>query len=209
MATGRPHVVLCSLEKQDWFDGAYASLIEALNAKADISRIVDSSAFLQPIKLLLLATDAALSTSYFEYELHVLVTNVRDHGATVIFGCTFANFARPADLGLCFAAFGLPWQSGDYHRAESNRNNSCMSLSRVEKNKLVHRYVQTALNLRYVRREDAVYLPIASMGPEPDEVCMQVPAALAKVGRGWVGYLGDVNAEVESEAVVMAMLSLL
>ena len=37
----------------------------------------------------------------------------------------------------------------------------------------------------------------------------EAPVAFAKVGRGWVGYVGDVNNEADSHTVILAMLDLL
>ena len=138
---------------------------------------------------------------------------MRDDGATLVFGGVFPSFARPSDIGPCFAAFGLPWESGEYHRTDFSVSNACTSLPEPVKEGLVQRYSQKALHVRNVNPEDAVYLPTASsvtqsavFAPGPVGDRSQTPAAFARVGRGWVGYSGDVNAEAESEAVVMAML---
>lgn len=220
MSTNKPHLTLLSLEKEPWLEETYGPLFQSLKAKADVTEITTAHTFSdgpqRSGQLLILATDAALTTNDFRSQLDAAVKRVRDDGATLIFGCVFSSFARPPEIGPCFAAFGLPWESGDYHRTDFSVNNACASLPPEVKDRLVPRYSQKALHLRNVRPEDAVYLPTASSvtlsavfvpGPVGDR--SQTPAAFARVGKGWVGYLGDVNAEEGNEAVVMAMLGLL
>jgi len=47
-----------------------------------------------------------------------------------------------------------------------------------------------------------LYLPTQSSNTS------ECPVAFAKVGDGWLGYIGDVNAEEESDNVVLGMLGL-
>ena len=79
---------------------------------------------------------------------------------------------------------------------------------------LPEKYSQKAVFLKNVAKEAAVYLPSrdsriesAVFSPEPVD-CEQTPVVLAKVGEGWLGYVGDVNAESESDRVVLAMCGL-
>ena len=73
-------------------------------------------------------------------------------------------------------------------------------------------YSQKAVFLAGVSRGDAIYVPSSrsrtqSMVFAPESVDVgQTPVALAKVGDGLVGYVGDVNNEEGSQAVVHAMV---
>lgn len=77
---------------------------------------------------------------------------------------------------------------------------------------LVHSYSQKALHLKNVAPEDVIYL---SSADEPITVfgrpsfgrkdLSQSPAVIGSLGRGKVGYTGDVNAEAETTPVVLAM----
>lgn len=106
----------------------------------------------------------------------------------------------------------MPWESGDYHRTEFSVNNANTSVNTSD---LVPRYSQKALHLQNVDSKDAIYLPTASSvtqsavfqaGPVGDR--RQTPAALGKCGAGLIGYIGDVNAETETDRVVLAMCGL-
>jgi len=107
----------------------------------------------------------------------------------------------------------MPWQSGDYHRTDFSVNNANTSVNTSE---LTPRYSQKALHLQNVDPKDAIYLATASSltqsmvfpaGPVGDR--RQTPAAFGKCGAGKLGYLGDVNAESDTDAVVLAMCGLL
>ena len=163
----------------------------------------------------MLATDAALTYPEFRSQREKATTFVRSTGGTLIFGGIFPSFARPPDIKTMFAAFGMEWESGDYHRTEFSLNNRNTSLKSAHKGTLVQRYSQKALHLQNVERGDAVYLPTASsytqsavFAPGPVGDRRQTPAEFGSCGEGWLGYLGDVNAEEATDGVVMAMLGL-
>lgn len=73
-------------------------------------------------------------------------------------------------------------------------------------------YSQKALTLKNVRRTHAWYRPgegavveslvLPPVTVNPDETAV----ACARVGRGKLGYMGDVNAEKESDDVILAMI---
>ena len=50
---------------------------------------------------------------------------------------------------------------------------------------------------------------VACFGPGPIEDKAEAPVVFSKVGEGFLGYTGDVNAEEETTVVVLAMLGLL
>jgi hypothetical protein len=63
---------------------------------------------------------------------------------------------------------------------------------------------------------EAIYSPteesrVESLVFHPEKIkgVNEAPVAFAKVGRGWVGYVGDVNNEEGSHTVILAMLNLL
>ena len=59
-------------------------------------------------------------------------------------------------------------------------------------------YSQKATKLKYVEAGDALYSADAK----------QTAVAFAKYGKGWVGYVGDVNGEEGSDKVILAMCGL-
>lgn len=73
-------------------------------------------------------------------------------------------------------------------------------------------YSQKAVFLANVASDDAVYSPSsesvtqsAVFPPGPSNP-NQAAVAFTKVGEGWLGYLGDVNNEQGSQAVIHSML---
>jgi hypothetical protein len=121
----------------------------------------------------------------------------------------FPSFAPPPDLDRLFNSLGLPWQSGSYHRTDFRVN---PDMKHIDTSGLVPSYSQKALHVKHVARDDAIYLPSESsriqsavFPPDKIEDLTESPAVFGTVGRGKVGYLGDVNGEVETDPVVVAM----
>lgn len=79
-------------------------------------------------------------------------------------------------------------------------------------NSLEGSYSMKTLHLKHVPADARVYVPEASswtqsaVFPAAAVDLSQSPAAFAKCGRGYVGYIGDVNNEVGSQKLLMAML---
>jgi hypothetical protein len=67
-------------------------------------------------------------------------------------------------------------------------------------------YSQKAVFLKNVEDAAAWYRP--SKDSVIESLMAQTPVALAKVGEGKLGYVGDVNKEEGSDAVVLAMCGL-
>lgn len=218
----KPKIVLLSLERQPWMDEMYGALFTALRDKADVTEITTpeeaDDLFLTSTNKpnIIIATDASLTNAKFRKQQDAAVTYVRSHGGTLLLACLFSSFAPPPDIKTFFAALGLAWESGDYHRTEFSLNTSNTSVPNSAKALLATRYSQKALHLQHMATRDALYLPTASsfiqsrvFGPGPVGDRRQTPAALGRCGMGWVGYVGDVNGEVETEGVVLAMCGLL
>lgn len=214
----KPKIIFLSLEKQPWLDEMYKSQFDALRAKADVTEITSPAAtndiFSKPEKpSIVIATDAALTNKEFRKQLNLAIDFVRSDGGTFIFAGVFPSFASPPDIKTMFSAFELPWTSGAYHRTEFSINSACVS---VKTTYLIPRYSQKALHLANVQPVEAIYLPTASsvtqsmvFAPAPIEDRRQTPAAFGKCGNGMVGYVGDVNAEAETDRVVLSMCGLL
>ena len=93
-------------------------------------------------------------------------------------------------------------------------NQAAVDVANVQK--LPQRYSQKAVFVNNVAPEDMWYKTdddseVQSMvfPPTSAKVARETAVALAKVGEGKLGYVGDVNAEDGSNAVVLAMCGLL
>ncbi|TKA77694.1 hypothetical protein B0A55_04007 [Friedmanniomyces simplex] len=181
----------------------YATLLTSLKAKADVVELSDRDQAYNLFTLaadnnpdIVLATNAALTDSKFTSVRRKACEYVRSHGGTLIFMGIFSSFARPLAIRVLFHAFGLPGESGDYHRTTFEVNPAA---THVDTRTLVIVYSQKALHLANVEQGDAIYLPSSasrtrSMVFAPRAVDLaQTPAVLGACGRVKVGYLGDVK----------------
>ena len=83
-------------------------------------------------------------------------------------------------------------------------------------NHLAKAYSMKALHVAKPGEFEAIYSPTDESRNESNvfdqgeiKDLNEAPVAFAKVGKGWVGYVGDVNNEAESQTVILAMLDLL
>ena len=211
-----PRILLLALDRQPYFDEQYARLIDHLASRAILQRASKPAGAINYLSTntptAILITDAGVTKRKHAAVLAKVVEFVRS-GGTAVFAGHFSSFCRPSDLNSMFPAqFGLPWQNGDYHRTTVRLNDE---VPHVKKEGLATSYSQKAMFLKYVRPHETLYRPAedsileSNVFPRlPIEDKMQAAAAFGKVGEGWVGFLGDVNAELESDAVVAAMCGL-
>lgn len=88
------------------------------------------------------------------------------------------------------------------------------SRNRLDDATLAAEIYQKAVFLKNTPREDAVYL--RSKGSRAEALVFtpgrpgspQTSVVFVKVEEGWLGYVGDVSAEVESQAIILAMCGL-
>ncbi len=217
--SSRPTVLLLSLDKQTFWDEMYSNLVDTVAAKATIERAAKpENAFTyltNNTPSAIIVTDPAIVKR--KPALNTVREKVVDYvrgGGTAILATHFSSFVRPLDLGHWFrASWDLPWQSGDYHRTTVYLNPECR-VRQLNQASLPEEYSQKAVFLKNVAKDAAVYLPSGNSRIEsavfpPNSVdCEQTPVVFAKIGEGWLGYVGDVNNESESQAVVLAMCGL-
>ncbi|KAH8656636.1 hypothetical protein BGZ60DRAFT_340687, partial [Tricladium varicosporioides] len=102
-------------------------------------------------------------------------------GRTVIIGFHFSSFIIPTELATFFKkTWGLNWKCGDY----THSNPAFISCRRPN---LPEQYSMKALHVKNTQPQDLIY--ISSPG------AVQSPAMLVNYGKGYLGYVGDVNTE--------------
>ena len=153
-----------------------------------------------------------------------LANFVRYGGGTAIFALNFPTFMRKTEFDKLFAEFGLSrWEQGSYHRTTHTlRTISAPPDSPLGEmlnrggNHLAKAYSMKALHVAKPGEFEAIYSPTDESRNESNvfdqgeiKDLNEAPVAFAKVGKGWVGYVGDVNNEAESQTVILAMLDLL
>lgn len=162
----------------------------------------------------ILSVDAGLlgrRKSYIDFQFE-LVKYVRS-GGTLILACLFSGNASPDLHDALLARFELPWKYGDYHRSTFFRNPAFRDVLGPQLyNSLEESYSMKTLHLKHVPIDERLYSPGVSsttqsaVFPASAVDLHQCPAAFAKCGRGYIGYIGDVNNEVGSQKLLMAML---
>ncbi|KAJ8131936.1 hypothetical protein O1611_g1685 [Lasiodiplodia mahajangana] len=198
-ASKEPRVLCLCLEYDGIFNGLYASLISRITAKAKMDRATTEKAALDmltqtPPPSVIFITDGGVTKIMKVWER---VIDCLRGGSTVVLAACFSSLVNEGQFNRCFAKIGLPWKRGEYHRTNVSLRPGVVD-DRL-KTQLLPTYSQKALYVQGVARSDVWY------AGERDEVAV----AFTKVGNGMLGYVGDVNGEDGSEAVVLAMLGLL
>jgi hypothetical protein len=222
--SNNPRIVLVSLRDQADFGATHHDLLKALQDKADVVTTYTPDEVLRELPPVagkrttaLLLTDAALSIAQIPDEDDMLPSddistlrrfpetwaNIIDyvrHGGTVIAMGRFSSFVRPNDIAAFFQKADLRWTQGIYQRLNValriGHNAADLSLAA-----LPERYSQKSQFLRGIQPEAALYTA--------DGIPSETAIALAKVGAGKIGYVGDVNAENETTKVILAICGLL
>lgn len=120
---------------------------------------------------------------------------------------------RPNEFESFFEKWGLGWKMGDYHRTTFVLNPNPSSLR--PSTPLPASYSMKAVHLKSINSTDAIYVPtphsrVQSLVFAPTKVTNleEAPVVYTKIGSGYLGYVGDVNAEEETTSVVLGMLRL-
>ncbi|KAL1642897.1 hypothetical protein SLS58_005138 [Diplodia intermedia] len=187
-----PFFVAISLAGDPRFDHYYRYLAALFYHRARIVRANDPSAACAYLAAApptaVLVTDAGITETHEGSVLNRLKEYV-SNGGTVIFCGLFSIYVQPDKLSALFRThFGLPWAGGDRARA-TFRLNPDAAAALPSLTSLPFEYDVEALLLKGVGRHAALFLP------EGGEYWTQTAAAWARVGRGWVGYLGDDGSE--------------
>ncbi|KAI4274378.1 MAG: hypothetical protein LQ337_003977 [Flavoplaca oasis] len=161
----------------------------------------------------ILVVDGGLTVGKEHIALQKQLSSYAQAGGTVIFCCLFTSFSRPPDLNRMFQSFGLPWEFGAYHRTTFYLSQNTKSvLGHQRAIELEREYSMKAVHLKNTPVASRLYVPIEQSRTEsrvfpPSAVDQEeTPAAFSRHGSGWIGYVGDVNNEQGSRALIMALL---
>ncbi|KAF9068046.1 hypothetical protein BDP27DRAFT_1295616 [Rhodocollybia butyracea] len=212
----RPSILILGLLEEDYLSSLFENLISSMRQVASCeyaTRANDAKNVLarDPPPTAVLSIDAGPTMSKYRSLNEQLVRYARA-GGIVVFGGNFSNHFAFNTATAFFGAWGVPWTLGDYHRTTVylNRNGvPGMNLAGLESS-----YSVKALNLADVAPDSVVYSPSLDsltqshvFAPTSVDIS-QAPAAFTKVGSGYMGYTGDVNAEHPTTKIIMAMLHL-
>lgn len=225
----KPEILFLSLAFVPIFDELYDDLITRIAEKATIKRIKTSSAahtYLDALTLTnpnegtnspraILLTDNALTKSQNQPILDKVLAYARA-GGTVVVGFHLCSFTRMDAFDRFFnQGCGLPWKSGDYHREDFEYNSFAGSGLALEgggsgggdATPMPGPYSMKALHVKDAQGVERVFVPVGEAGTSRNG---QAPVAGTKMGDqgGRLFYIGDVNAEITSTQVVLALCGL-
>ncbi|KAK0227915.1 hypothetical protein IW262DRAFT_1347813 [Armillaria fumosa] len=198
-------ILLISLENEPFFEDIHKNLLVALRSKRRVIQALSADDAMQSLASPNIAgvfvTDPGIVRKKHKRVLTKLVSYTKD-GGLVVFGGLFSTFIRPPEMDKFWSTvWGVSWKMGDYQRKVFHRQEGNDT---VKSSKGLHAsYSMKAVHLKGINSAAAVYMDRDQHGE------LQAPVVRVKFGAGYLGYLGDVNAEVESTDVVLAMLGLL
>ncbi|KAH7020754.1 uncharacterized protein B0I36DRAFT_25331 [Microdochium trichocladiopsis] len=198
----RPKVLALILESEQLFNDIHANLISSIGALTTLERVSDPQAALDelaraPLSTVILAADGAIT---HHQAVREKVLDRLHAGATVILAGQFSNFVNDGQFDRLMSSLGLPWKRGDYSRTNLRLWRSAVGNAALS-DKLPPMYSAKAVYLKNVAPSGVWYTS------EYDS--SQTAVALARVGQGRLGYLGDVNGETHSNQVVLGLCGLL
>ena len=218
---GKPFVLLISLQNESFFDDIYGHMLAALHAQHDVTQALSASHALEclamPKLVAVLVTDAGITEKRNQKVVSALVDFARNGGHVVV-GCLFNNFITGDGFHRFFEnGWGLPWHRGSYHRTTHYLNPDAVGRMTInDSRKLPQSFSMKAIHVAGAVREQVVYGPtrdshLESMvwAPAPINNLEESPAVYVPIGKGFLGFLGDVDGEVEATNVILAMLGLL
>ncbi|KAF9927111.1 hypothetical protein BGZ67_007669 [Mortierella alpina] len=218
MSSRAARVLAISLHNQPWFDEMYAPLLTALRSNAEFQRAENSTSAIRflsqrPEPSAVLITDEALTLPTNSAVWEAVLAYVRRGGTAIVMGL-FPSFVEPDSIKPFFSRAGLPWSAGPCHRTTLALNPAAVDEANARK--LPQRYSQKAVFVKNVAQENIWYqtddnsvVQSAVFAPTSANATGQTAVAMATVGSGKLGYVGDVNAEDGSNAVVLAMCGFL
>ncbi|TFY57503.1 hypothetical protein EVJ58_g6978 [Rhodofomes roseus] len=212
----KPEVLLISFDKLSFFDGIEQQLLSALNKNAVVQEVLDAKAALK--RLSAKPSPAAIilthpSVIHNDKVIHHLIAYARA-GGKVIVGSQFSNYLPLDQLKPFFQKWELPWVAGVYHRTTIALTPDRVP-SPLRSSKLFPAYSAKAVHLKHVKKEHRVYAPTTTStmeeqfgqpgAPITGSLLEETAAAWAPIGKGYVGYIGDINSEEESTRLVLEM----
>ncbi|KAM5541571.1 hypothetical protein V8D89_004761 [Ganoderma adspersum] len=211
------NILIISLERSKYMDEMYPQFFQALRKTAKFTevqqpRATQAALTATPLPDAVILADCTLANPRNSKLLTRLVAYART-GGTVFAALQFGNKVKTGEMHSFFAAWGMPWDRGGYYRTTTALN-PAGAPAPLDKDALLPGVSTMAIHLSRVPRSHAVYLPTADSRIEsrthaPERLtpaqAQESPAALAPVGQGYVGYVGDVNGEQGSTRLVFEM----
>jgi hypothetical protein len=202
--------------EQSLLRGVHGHLLDAIAAKSRLRQATTAQEALQLFDQNdspkgVLVADPGIVASRNNVVSRKLADYVRN-GGTVVLGGLFSTNIRPNDVGKYMRQkWDLLWEAGSYHRTTLVLNQAVVNRPT---NGLPSSYSNKAVFLKNVHPDMAWYVAtdrsvVESLVFPPGPVdLLETSVAFARLQNGWIGYVGDVNGEEETTAIVLKMLGL-
>ncbi|MCJ1259587.1 hypothetical protein MMC24_007426 [Lignoscripta atroalba] len=203
MPDNRSSVLLVSLDKQPWSAEAHDKLLSALRSKSNLVEVTFSTHAIDYLSSAadhsaVTITEPSIMKSKNQNLAKILAIYTSGRG-TVILGCLFSSFSVPTEVNKYLqSVWTIPYTFGNYSREDFTLN--LAAKARFNGTTVPSGYSMKAVTLENVEIEALVYFNYYGTN--------EAAIALAAVGHGSLGWIGDVNMESESIAVYAAMCSL-
>lgn len=162
----------------------------------------------------IIVTDEGLTKTKNKAVLDMVLSYIRN-GGLVIIGLHFPNFTAMDVFDRFFnESLGLPWKHGDYHRTDFQFNPSCTLPANSVKESFPLPYSMKVLHVKNARPNEKIFVPIPDSTTQsavfaPSYVDEEQAAVVgAKLGEGFLVYVGDVNGEEGSNKVMLSLCGL-
>lgn len=210
-------IIVIAINKDSFFDEIHANLMATIQQKAQVIYVRDVQKIAsllaeQPRPTTVLITDAIITTAKNARTWGAIINYMRQGGTAVAMG-RFSSFVKLDDTKPFFNQAGLDWDRGAYHRTTLALNQDAVTFA--VGSTLLPEYSQKALFVKNVQQQDMWYQSTGDsvteshvFAEEAAHKSDQTAVAFTKVGDGRFGYIGDVNSEEGSDAVVLAMCNL-
>ncbi|KAI0127211.1 hypothetical protein BJ170DRAFT_624587 [Xylariales sp. AK1849] len=197
---GHHRILTLCLDYEAMFDGVHGNLVSSIASKAKVERATNPNAALdmlnhEPPPSVILLADAALTRQRKVWER--VIDRLRE-GATVVLAGLFSNMVNEGQFDRFFAKLNLGWKQGSYHRTIVRLCRGVVDSHLTSG--LPAAYSQKGLLVKNVERSAVWYTTDDSRG--------EAAVVFAQVGKGRLGYIGDVNGEEATDKVVLAMCGL-
>jgi hypothetical protein len=170
-----------------------------------------------PDLIAVFVTDGAIAQRRESYLATKLVEFVKE-GGQLVFSGNFSSSISFDKLEVFFSQYwGVEWRMGEYYRTtfELIEDHPLVQLN-PSLRRCSAKYSMKAVHLKRFTRDTAMYKPtegarLQSMvfPATPITNVTESPVLHMLIGKGTIGYVGDVNREEGSTAVCLAMLGLL
>ena len=233
MSVSKPQILLLQLGNQfqiDTFNHSYTGLCTKMEEQYTVTKASSlTEEHLAQSKAIILV-DGGLTRST-ERSTQIKLSEYAKAGGSLIFACLFSSFTYRSSFNKMCETMNLPWGRGESFRDGMTLNPAFASVFGKEAFKTLEQsYSMKAVNLINIRVTSKVYVPTEDSRiqsivfpphmvdtpqfPAPWKIfpldmldTPQTPAVWHKYGQGHIAYIGDVNNETGSQALIIAMLS--